>query len=83
MGNITDLVDACGTCKENARANNKTTPEHYDIPEYPMKTVSMDIFQLHGIEYLVTVDRYSKWPTCHELKSSTSKQIIEQLRQQF
>lgn len=36
-----------------------------------------------GKEYLVTVDRYSKWPTCCELKSSKSNVIIDILRRQF
>jgi hypothetical protein len=83
LSQIKDLVEACATCQENARANAKTVLEPYDIPDYPMQTVSMDIFYLQGTEYLVTVDRYSKWPTCTELKNSTSKEIIEILKRQF
>lgn len=80
---ITDLVESCETCKENARANASVQLEPYDIPEYPMQALSMDIFQLNGVDYLVTVDRYSKWPTCCKLKSSTSGEIIKLLSQQF
>ena len=83
LSQIKDIVEACATCQENARANAQTTLEPYDVPDYPMQTVSMDIFHLDGREYLVTVDRYSKWPTCTELKNSTSREIIEILRRQF
>ena len=83
VGQITDMVGSCETCQQNARSNAKTLLEQYEVPEYPMQTVSMDIFQLEGVEYLVTVDRYSKWPSCYELRSSTSKEIIEVLSRQF
>ncbi|KAF6030025.1 hypothetical protein EB796_011680 [Bugula neritina] len=58
---ITDAVDSCEVCHENARANAKTILEQYEIPEYAMQSISIDIVQLEGVEYLVTVDRYSKW----------------------
>lgn len=80
---INDLVVGCVTCQENMRANAQCSFEPYDIPEYPMQSVSMDIFHLDGQEYLVTVDRYSKWPACYELKSSRSSEIVEVLSRQF
>jgi hypothetical protein len=48
-----------------------------------MQQVSMDIFYLNGTEYLVTVDRYSKWPHCTPLKSSRSAEVIQALEDQF
>jgi len=53
---ITDAVDSCEVCHENASANAKTILEQYEIPEYAMQSISIDIFQLEGVEYLVTVD---------------------------
>ena len=83
QGQVNDTVVGCAACQENMRANSRYSYESYDIPQYPMLSISMDIFQLDGIEYLVTVDRYSKWPACYELKGSRSKDIIEILRRQF
>lgn len=82
-GQIRDLVEACSICQENARANKQTQLEPFEIPEYPMQSVSMDVFYLEGKEYLVTVDRYSKWPDCHELRHSTSKEILSILTSYF
>ena len=47
-----------------------------------MQTVSMNIFQLKSIGYLVTVNKHSKWLTC-ELKNSPSTQVIELLKRKF
>jgi hypothetical protein len=43
----------------------------------------MDVFYLDGIEYLATVNRYSKWPTCYMLRTSSSREIITLLERQF
>ena len=48
-----------------------------------MQTVSMNIFQLTSIGYLVTVNKHSKWPTCRELKNFPSTQVIELLKRKF
>ena len=82
-GQISDMVESCSACQENMRANAKTILEPYEIPEYPMQTVSMDVFHLEGKEFLVTVDRFSKWPSCYELKQCSSKEIIDILARQF
>ncbi|XP_067951274.1 uncharacterized protein [Watersipora subatra] len=83
QGQIQDVVLSCATCQENVRANSQCAYEPYDIPQYPMQSVSIDVFHLAGKEYLVTVDRYSKWPTCCELKNANSSSIVEILRRQF
>ncbi|XP_067947615.1 uncharacterized protein [Watersipora subatra] len=80
---IQDVMLSCATFQENVRANAQCAYEPYDIPQYLMQSVSIDVFHLAGKEYLVTVDRYSKLPTCCELKSAKSSNIVEILRRQF
>ena len=80
---IKDMVESCESCAANSRANVSEYIEPYAIPEYPMQTIHMDIFHLNGIEYLATIDRFSKWPTCYQLKNSTSREIINLLSKQF
>ncbi|XP_067943071.1 uncharacterized protein [Watersipora subatra] len=65
------------------RLNSHYTLEPYAIPEYPMQSVCMDIFPLDGNDYLVTVDRYSKWPACYQLKTPRSLEVIELIKRQF
>ena len=80
---VKDMVESCESCATNSRANVSEYIEPYAIPEYPMQTIHMDIFHLNGIEYLATIDRFSKWPTCYQLKNSTSREIINLLSKQF
>lgn len=44
QGQIQDVVLSCATCQENVRANAQCNYEPYDIPQYPMQSLSMDIF---------------------------------------
>ena len=83
LGQIRDLIESCSVCQEYMRSNSQYSLEPYDIPEYPMQSVSMDIFHLDGNDYLVTVDRYSKWPACYQLKTSRSLEVIDLLKRQF
>jgi hypothetical protein len=83
QGQITDMIEGCTPCQENMRANDKTILEPFEIPSYPMQTISMDLFHHDGKEYFLTIDRYSKWPSCYEIKQSTSKNIIDILKRQF
>ncbi|KAG1687816.1 hypothetical protein GQR58_008253 [Nymphon striatum] len=54
---IEDLVRTCSSCQENMRALNRVQLEPYDIPEYPMQMIAIDIFFLNGKSFLLTIDR--------------------------
>ncbi|KAG1682004.1 hypothetical protein GQR58_011414 [Nymphon striatum] len=54
---IEDLVRTCSICQENMRALNRVQLEPYDIPEYPMQMIAIDIFFLNGKSFLLTIDR--------------------------
>ena len=69
QGQITDMIEGCSACQENMRANDKTMLEPFEVPSYPMQTISMDVFHYDGKEYLVTIDRYSKWPSCYDFSN--------------
>ncbi|XP_067949487.1 uncharacterized protein [Watersipora subatra] len=77
------MVDSCFSCQEHSRAKSLPTAEPFEVPEYPMQYVAAYIFNLNDKEYLVTVDRYSKWPDCYELKNANSRTVIELLQRQF
>ncbi|CAM1332156.1 Uncharacterised protein at_DN0314 [Pycnogonum litorale] len=48
-----------------------------------MQMLAMDLFSLAGVSYLLTVDQYSKWPNCYQLKNTRACDIISLLRRQF
>lgn len=48
--------------------------------QYPFQQICADYFTLEGREYLVIVDRYSRWPGVHLAKDESSKEMINNLK---
>ena len=71
------MVKSCAICAENSRANNSEAFEPHKLSDYLMQNIHMDIFHLNGIDYLVTVDAYTKWLACYKMKTSRSSEIID------
>jgi hypothetical protein len=56
---IASLINACDKC-QNLRPSLKAEPlQNLPAPKEPMQTVSMDLYKLKGIHYLVMCDRFS------------------------
>ena len=53
------------------------------LPDYPWQKVASDLFQLKGVNYLVVVDYFSRYPEVIKLKSTTSTAIVEALKSIF
>ena len=45
--------------------------------------VGADLFQLHGKNYLITVDYYSNYPEVQILSQATSEEVILKLKELF
>ena len=67
---IDDVIERCSACQQmrNAQAHEPliTTP----VPKYPFQKVGADLFVLDGVNYLLTVDYYSKWITIVRLRET-------------
>lgn len=53
------------------------------LPFHAFQRVSVDIFTFEGINYLLVIDTYSKWPTFAPLRSLTSSSIIAEVERVF
>lgn len=53
------------------------------LPFHAFQRVSGDIFTFEGINYLLVIDTYSKWPTCAPLRSLTSSYTIAEVERVF
>ena len=72
----------CNACNRNAPSQPSSPPYPTPSPEYPFQLICADFFQHEGQHYLITVDRYSNWPTIDRAQEG-SKGLIESLRKQF
>lgn len=83
VAHVRDMVESCGICQEHARNQAQQPLQQFELPEYPMQSIAVDLFQHQGIDYLVAVDRYSKWVDCWNLDYTTSRAVIDVLRRFF
>ena len=51
----------CATCTEVAPSQPQVPTEQSDKARTPFESIAADYFDLHGVHYLVTVDRLSGW----------------------
>jgi hypothetical protein len=78
-----DMVEQCTTCNEYQQAQEKEPLMTHPIPECPWSRIAMDIFTLHGEDYLITVDFYSDFWEVGRLVDMTAVAAIEHCKVHF
>ena len=79
---IQQFVEDCRECAKQAKPRKEPllpTP----LPDYPWQVVETDLCELKGVQYLVVVDYFSRYPEICQLKSTTSSVIISLLKAMF
>ena len=80
---IKQMADACEICQQMKPKNiQEPLKQHVDGDE-PWQKVGLDIFQIAGKHYLVTVDYYSNFIEVDLLTTLTSANTIHLLKKQF
>ncbi|RLJ22718.1 hypothetical protein DJ031_00320, partial [bacterium endosymbiont of Escarpia laminata] len=79
---ITDLRNRCNDCNRMAPSQPSAPPSHQILPVYPFQSMCSDYFTYKGVNYLVTVDRYSNWPVVERCRGG-AQGLIASLRQIF
>ena len=67
---IEKCVASCDVCSRYQTANQKEPLRSHPIPARPWQYVGTDLCQLHGKDYLVTVDYYSNFIEVDRLYST-------------
>lgn len=80
---IEDLINSCTPCQENASSQHTQPLIVTELPPHPYHTVGTDLFTLEDDDYLITVDYYTKWVNVDKLSSTTSAQVIKNLKNHF
>lgn len=80
---LKNLVSECQICLANRKQNRKEEMISHEIPSRPWTKVAMDLFHLHGKNYLLIVDYYSKFVEVIELFSTTSDYVINCIKNTF
>jgi hypothetical protein len=81
---IEQLVAACSICQKYARSQTKEPLLPKDVPPRPWHTLASDFFQMNGVEYMLVVDAFSKFPFVKRMgKSADSAGSIRYLKELF
>ena len=80
---IPEFISRCSICNSYKPAQQKEPLVSHEIPTRPWQSISADLFELNGADYLVTTDRYSNFFELDVLGSKTSKEIINKLKPHF
>lgn len=79
---IGKFVKNCTVCAKNATPNKEPLMAS-PLPDYPWQKVGTDLFSLNGVDYLIVVDYFSRYPEVVKLTTVTSQSVIRALRSLF
>ena len=79
---INDLVHRCSVCVKNSTPRQEPMIPT-KLPDHPWQRVGSDLFLLNGVNHLVVVDYFSRYPEVIKLKSTTTTSIVEALKAIF
>ena len=77
---ITDYISKCSTCNAYRCDQQKEPLISYEVPSRPWQSISADLFEFRGQNYLVTTDRYSNFFEVDKLTRTTSIAVINKLK---
>ena len=73
---IEDIISQCTECLENSRQQEREPMLSQDIPNGPWVKVASDVFEFQGVQYLVVVDYYSKFPEVYCLNQDLRARAV-------
>ena len=77
-----DMIYMCRQCTKE-RLNKPEPLISTEFPERPWQKVATDLFELNSEHYLIIVDYYSRFFEVARLTQTSSKYIIEKMKQVF
>ena len=80
---IKDIVSQCAICNEFSGAQQKESMIPHEIPTKPWEIRATDLFELDRETYIVIADYYSKFVEVKKINSSSSKTVINVLKENF
>ena len=79
---IKDVIEHCSVCVKHSTPHREPLMPTV-LPDYPWQSVAMDLFVLNGVNYVVIVDYFSRYPEVIKLRSTTSNTLIDAVKAVF
>ena len=82
-GDINQLIAGCEVCQKFQASNQPETLQPHDLPSRQWEKVGVDLFELDGKDYLITVDYLSNFWEIDKLADTRSVTVIKALKAHF
>ncbi len=76
-------IEACMKCRETRSAQRKEPLIPSTLPERPWQEVATDLFEKDNKNYIVVVDKYSKWIEIRHLSRTSTTSVVNRLKEVF
>lgn len=73
-------VAKCDVCNSQLAEQGKEPLICHELPTRPWEKIAVDLFDLNGTEFMVTVDYYSSFFEVDRLTSKTAEQVVKKLK---
>ncbi|XP_014678510.1 PREDICTED: uncharacterized protein LOC106818304 [Priapulus caudatus] len=80
---IDDIIGQCNICHSTKLHQSREPLLPYPVPSRPWAIVGTDLFEWHGIMYLVPVDSYSGWFELSTVTDTSTKTVVQKLKSHF
>ncbi|KAK3091320.1 hypothetical protein FSP39_018897 [Pinctada imbricata] len=80
---IRQIADNCVACQELKPKPTKTPLMQHDDGQSPWNKIGLDLFEIQGRNYLVSIDYYTNFIEVDYLWKTTSAEVIRVLKKQF
>ena len=80
---IRNMVASCPTYQEHRHRDPAQPLRPVELPIHAFQRVSADLFVFDGVNYLLVVDAYSKWPAAVPLRTLSSFSTISEMERIF
>ena len=77
---IENCIAQCHVYNSQPREQTKEPMICHEIPTRPWEKIAVDLFQLNGRDYMVTVDYYSSFFEVDSLTTKTAVEVIRKLK---
>ncbi|KAL8625389.1 hypothetical protein ACOMHN_044532 [Nucella lapillus] len=82
-GDVTQFIAGCEICQRFQAANQPETLQPHELPSRQWEKVGVDLFELDGKDYLVTVDYLSNYWEIDRLDDTRATTVIKTLKAHF
>ena len=80
---IENMIRKYPACSKYAVSKPTEALKPPPVPTKPWQKVRTHLFEVHGKAFLVIIDYYCLWPEVYLLRQTTSKQVIEVIKDVF